>query len=241
MAIPFPLTRSRLQALIDCRRRFWLQWIRRLPWPAAGRPPGAEQALARGREFHRLMERHFLGLAIEPVDPDLQPWWAAWQSHPLPLPPGRARPEITLTAPEAGERLLARYDLLVVPDDPAETVLIVDWKTTARARARVALQADIQTRLYPYVLVAGGAAVAGRDLQPEEVELVYWQAAAPAEPVRFRYSAVEHRANRREIRTLIDRAHGLQAEAMPAGSDELRVCARCPYRTYCGRPLPAAH
>jgi hypothetical protein len=237
MAIPFPLTRSRLQALIDCRRRFWLQSVHQLPWPAA-QPAGAEQALARGREFHRLMERHFLGLTVEPIAPNLRPWWVAWQTHPLPLPPGRALPEITLTAPEMGERLLVRYDLLVIPADVHETVLIVDWKTTARPRPRAALQRDIQTRLYPYVLVEAGSAVAGRDLRPDQIELIYWQTAAPSDPVRFPYSAADHQSNRRDIRSLIDRAHTLQPDTMPPVIDDLHICARCPYRTYCRQPLP---
>jgi hypothetical protein len=239
MAIGFPLTRSRLQALSECRRRFWLGSINRMPWPAAAQATRAEEALARGRQFHRLMERHFLGLAVEPVAPSLRALWQAWQEHPLSLPPGRTLPEVTLSTPEGEERLLARFDLLAIPADPRATTLIADWKTAARPRTRGGLAADIQTRLYPYILVEGGTAVAGRAVAAADVELVYWQAAAPADPVRFRYSPAQHEANRAEIRALIARAEALDEE-MPPVIDDLSICARCPYRTYCGRPVPPA-
>jgi hypothetical protein len=239
MAIGFPLTRSRLQALDECARRFWLAWIHRVPWPAAAEATSAEEALARGREFHRLMERHFLGLTVEPVAPSLRALWQAWQKDPLPLPSGSALPEVTLSIPEGDERLLARFDLLAIPTDPQAATLIADWKTAGRPRTRRELAADIQTRLYPYILVEGGTAIAGRGLSPDYVELVYWQAAAPADPVRFRYSAAEHRANGVEIRALIARAEALREKEMPAVIDDLSICARCPYRTYCGQPVPA--
>lgn len=240
MALGFALTRSRLQALVECGRRFWLHSIRRVPWPAATEASGAQEAFVRGQEFHRLMERQFLGLPVDPVAPDLREWWGAWQAHPLTLPAGWTRPEVTLSIPVAGERLVARYDLLAIPADPDGTLVIVDWKTGARPRARAALNEDMQSRLYPYVLVEGAAAVTGRALRPEGVELVYWQAAAPADPVRFGYTAAEHESNGHEIEALIDRAHGLNAEAMPPVIEDLSVCARCPYRTFCNQPVGPA-
>jgi hypothetical protein len=148
-------------------------------------------------------------------------------------------PELTISVPGADERLLVRYDLLAIPSDPDEIVLIVDYKTSARPRPRDALRADMQTRLYPFVLVAGGSAVAGRELDPANVELVFWQAAEPAHPVHFPYSAAQHEANRQEIRTLTDRARALQKASIPPVIDDLSICARCPYRTYCNQPIPA--
>jgi hypothetical protein len=238
MAIGFPLTRSRLQALDDCRRRFWLGSIHRVRWPAAAEETAVEQALARGREFHRVLERHFLGLVVEPVAPSLRALWRAWQKNPLPLPLGRILPEVTLSTPEGDERLLGRFDLLAIPADPRATTLIADWKTAYRPRTRAELAADIQTWLYPYILVEGGAALAGRELDPENVELVYWQAAVPADPAR--YSAAKHATNRTKIRELIARAEALRKEQMPPVINDLSICARCPYRTYCGQPVPAA-
>jgi hypothetical protein len=186
------------------------------------------------------MERHFLGLQVEPVAPDLRALWSAWQGHRLSFPVGRTLPEVTVSAPAAGERLLVRYDLLVLPDDPDRTISMVDWKTAARPRSQSALQRDIQTRLYPFVLVEGGSAVAGREPDPDDVELIYWQAASPADPVRFRYSAADHEVQRRWILTLIDRARSLQGSDIPPVIDDLAICARCPYRTYCSQPVAAA-
>jgi hypothetical protein len=240
MTLAVPLTRSRLQALAECDRRFWLAWLAQVPWPSAATSAAAEEALARGREFHRLMERHFMGLPVEPMAPDLRTWWTAWGAYPLALPPGRTRPEVTVSAPFGDERLLVRYDLLVVPADPAATVLIIDWKTAARPPSRGDLAADMQTQLYPYVLVEAGEALTGRRLAPEGVELIYWLAADPAHPVRFRHTAAAHEAARRRLAALIARVHALRDAPMPPVIDDLAICARCPYRTYCGQPVPPA-
>jgi hypothetical protein len=98
----------------------------------------------------------------------------------------------------------------------------------------------MQTQLYPYVLVEAGEALTGRPLLPARVELVYWLAADPAHPVRFRHTATAHKATRRRLGGLIARAHALRDAPIPPVIDDLAICARCPYRTYCAQPVPPA-
>jgi hypothetical protein len=130
---------------------------------------------------------------------------------------------------------------------PDGRALILDWKTEARPRGRKQLAADIQTQLYPYVLAEGSTALAGGrppvtgPVPPARIEMIYWQANEPANPVRFRYSAEQHAANRARFQLLADRAEALPPDHEPPPMDELAICAHCQYRTYCRKEVsPAA-
>jgi hypothetical protein len=243
-ALP-PLTRARLRDLTECGRRFWLQAVARPPWPAAPLPPEVESAILLGQSFHQVMRRHFAGLSPGEFEfPELDTWWTAWQRHGLSLPPGRYLPEVTLTVPFQGERLLARFDLLVFPSDHRQSVLIVDWKTERRPRTRGELAADLQTDLYPFVLAEGGRALAEQDqagsLSPDRIEMIYWQANDARHPVRFGYSTAQHASNRVRFRELVERARETAAGEEPPLIDDLAICARCRSCSYCGRAVSPA-
>ena len=247
-----PLTRARLHDLEVCKRRYWLRSVARIRWPVSPPRPEVEESVERGRQFHQLMRRHFLDLEpdLAELPARLAEWWAAWLNHAIPLPPGQRFPEITLSVPLGRQRLLARFDLLVLASQPDGQALILDWKTEARPRSRKRLAADIQTHLYPYVLAEGSAALAGgqppvtgaeRPVRPVRIEMIYWQANDPANPVRFRYSAEQHAANRARFQLLADRAEALQPDHEPPAIDDLAICTHCGYRTYCGKNVsPAA-
>ncbi len=236
-----PFTRTRLRDLEECPRRYWLRNIAGIPWPAAALPAAVEAAIDLGLRFHQLMRRHFLG--IEPPEvpaPQVLPWWNAWLAHPLVLPADLHRPEVTLSVPFAGARLLTRFDLLALDSRRA---VIVDWKTEQQPRTRQQLAADVQTQLYPFVLAEASAAVTpdGQPLAPEQVEMVFWYAHAPDRPVRFRYSAQSHRENQQRFRQLVQRAQSLRPGREPPLIDQTHVCARCPFRTYCAVSVPPDH
>ncbi len=240
-----PLTRARLRDLDECPRRFWLQAVARPPWPAAPLPPQVEMGILLGQQFHQVMRRHFAGLSPGELDmPELESWWRAWQQQGLSLPPGRHLPETTLTVPLQGERLLARFDLLVLPFDESECALIVDWKTERRPRTRIDLAADLQTHLYPFVLAEGGAALAVRGQpaapSPDRIEMIYWQANDPRHPVRLPYSAAQHASNRIRFTELVGRARELVTGTEPPLTDDLTVCSRCRFLSYCGRGVRPA-
>ena len=240
-SLHIPLTRARLRDLEECPRRFWLRSLAQRPWPAAPLPATLEAAAELGRRFHLVMHRHFLGLKVDAglLPAELQEWWATWERHPIPLPPGRCLPEITLSAPLEGARLLVRFDLLALAGDGR--ALILDWKTEKRPRSRAQLAADIQTQLYPFVLAEASTALAGYSIVPEQIEMIYWQANRPTgqqtNQHRFPYSAGQHAANRARFGGLAARAQALRpdADAEPPLINDLSICARCTYRTYCGR------
>ncbi len=147
---PLPLGRDRIRSFLLCQRQFELRTIVRLPWPDLPLEAETEQAVAQGRAFHQLLERHFLGMDVSPTPGPETSWWQAFQAHPPALPEsGRRLPEVRLTVPIGGHLLLARFDLLVVGTSAESTpfVHIFDWKTS-RARSSAELRNDWQTRLY---------------------------------------------------------------------------------------------
>jgi CRISPR/Cas system-associated exonuclease Cas4 (RecB family) len=160
----------------------------------------------------------------------------ARQASPAGLPRQR-HPEITLSAPMTGHRLLAKYDLIAL--EPASRVVIVDWKTSRTRPGRPWLAARLQTRVYRHILVEAGAALnEARPWRPDQVEMVYWFASHPDQPERLQYSEREYLADREYL-------SALTAEISHAGEDEFfltedtRRCRLCPYRSLCDRGVEA--
>lgn len=237
------LSQGKLEAFLTCQRRFYLRSLRRLPWPAAPLGDESEEALARGQQFHRVMERHFLGLDIAPEEIDdgrVQHWWQAFRTSNLALPSGQRLPEHRLTVPLGGHLLLGRFDLLVVGErDGRPFAHVFDWKT-GRARPENKLRQDWQTRLYLALLAEGGGALwaqggNGRSLPPDRVSMTYWYAAEPDTPRTIRYTSAWHTQNWADIQAIVAQIDAaLATDAWPL-TDNLAACSDCAYQVYCGR------
>lgn len=242
--IPSPLTlsRSRLETFLACQRRFQLRYLRRLPWPPQPLSADTEETLARGQQFHQLLERHFLGMAVEPGligDERVRHWWDLFQRSGLNLPEGRPfherpLPELTLTIPVGAHLLVGRFDLLILgTQDGQPFAHLFDWKT-GRPRREADLRRDWQTRLYLAMLAEGGQALL-EDVSPEAITITYWYAAAPDEPRTIRYDAAWHAQNWAEIQALAAQIDAqLSANEWPLTTDWI-LCRDCAYQVYCGR------
>lgn len=237
-------SQSSLQDYLTCPRRFELRYGQRLAWPAVESEPVAErERLARlGTDFHRLVHRHILGLdeaslAASIGDEVLREWWERYLAYRPPeiaAPQARLLPEITLSAALDGYRLIAKLDALLKM--PGGDFLIVDWKTSPRPPAPEKLQARMQTRLYRYLLAAGGAALNdGQAIAPARITMLYWFTAEPARAVRFPYNAPQFEADRTSLRAALSEIEArLEAQDFPLTA-ELRHCRYCVYRSYCDR------
>lgn len=238
----FSFSQHNLQDYLDCPRRFQLRYLERLAWPAVQSEPILEQEhhMQLGERFHQLVQQHQLGLPVEALDgiaaadPDLLGWWQAYRrALPQDLPPLR-RVEYTLSAPFAGFRLLAKYDLLAI--QPGQRALIVDWKTNRNRPSAARLRERVQTRLYPFLLTLAGAFLnGGVAWQPEQVELVYWFTADPEKPQRFTYSAARYQEDEKLLRAWIDAIQRSADRPMLMTKDIERQCKLCNYRSFCER------
>jgi hypothetical protein len=234
------LSQGKLAAFLTCPRRFYLRSLRRLPWPDT--PPGddSEEQLARGQQFHQVMERHFLGLDVPPdaiADERVHHWWRQFQSRPPAIPNGRFLPEHRLTVPVGAHLLLGRFDLLVVGEANGRPFAhLYDWKT-GRARRVSDLRDDWQTRLYLALLAEGGSALLGhgRSLPLEAITLTYWYATEPDAPRTIAYSAAWHAQNWADIQAIVAQIDAALTQNNWPLTDDWAACRQCAYQVYCGR------
>ncbi|HEX3049856.1 MAG TPA: PD-(D/E)XK nuclease family protein [Aggregatilineaceae bacterium] len=237
-------SQSSLQDYVDCPRRFQLYYVEGQVWPAVQAEPVIrhEQHMDLGSRFHRLVERHQLGLPADLLtatidDDQLQGWWAAYLDYAfLHKLSGTRYPEITLSAELGGVRLAATYDLLLIV--PGERAIIFDWKTYHTAPPRQWFASRLQTRVYAYVFAAAGQSLFGDSFRPEHVSMIYWLSGAPE--VTFEYSVSQFDQDRVYLSTVIQEIESRPTEgAWPLTSDERR-CRFCQYRSLCGRGVAAA-
>lgn len=240
----FRYSQSSLQDFVDCPRRFQLRYVESQAWPGVQSEPllDHERHLERGTAFHRLVERHQLGMDAEVLgvgidDPELLAWWRAYLDfgflHDL---QGRRYPEYALSAWLGSVVLAATFDLLVVV--PGERVVIFDWKTYAHSPGRGWLASRLQSRVYPYVVCVGGERLFGGVIRPENVMMVYWFAGAPGDPFFLEYGAAQFERDRAYLVDLVTRVDRGFGEVWPLTEDRER-CRFCEYRSLCGRGVVA--
>ena len=253
MPIPedFQFSQASLQDYVDCRRRFQLRYLLKLAWPAPAAEPADEYEthVRDGQAFHRLIHQHQLGLPAERLTAqaeveaqvegpgNLASWWNSYLSHPPENLPTLRYPEVTLSAPVGGHRLLAKYDLVAV--DPGRRAVIVDWKTSQRRPTSAWLVARLQTRVYRYLLVRAGVHLnGGQPIAAEQVEMIYWFANFPDEPERLRYDVTQFEADGRYLMEVAAEITQRNDEVFSL-TDDLRRCQFCAYRSLCRRGVEA--
>jgi len=245
----FVFSQSSLQDYADCPRRFQLRYVEAQPWPAVQSEPllEREQHAQRGDRFHRLVQRHQVGIAPERLaasvadDRDLAAWWQAYLAYAdLHTLPGRRLPEHVLVTDLDGHRLQAKYDLLVA--DPSGPVTIFDWKTYAHLPSRAWFGSRLQTRVYRYVLAKASLGPGSAPVSPDAIRMIYWLPTHPAEPVVFTYSQREYLQDEAALAALFsslsekladDSSRAIPATC-PLTTDETR-CQFCEYRSLCAR------
>ena len=255
LPLDFQFSQSSLQDYVDCPRRFQLRHLDKVAWPALESEPVLEneRAMQRGAQFHNLVQQHLLGIPASSLtllaqEEALSRWWQAYLAAVPPLLQGQRLPEITLSAPLLGCRLLAKYDLLLVLPDPPQVspipndqgrVVIYDWKTSAKKPRRVYLLEHLQTRVYPYLLVQASAFLNhGVPLQPEQVQMVYWFTAAPSQPEVIAYTADQYRQDGEYLTGLVREIAGLKPDEFSLTANAGR-CRFCTYRSLCERGVAA--
>lgn len=244
LPIDFRFSQNNLQDFVDCPRRFQLRHVLRLAWPALQTEPVLEHErhIELGYRFHQMVQRHHAGVPLDALenqisDPDLLRWWRNYLRFAPPLIPPNPRIEYLLSAPFAGFRLLAKYDLVVLT--PEGGARIIDWKTTRKRPQRAVLGARVQTRLYPLLLQKASAVLTGGSaLQPGQIEMIYWFPEYPDQPEIFRPDADTLATDERYLTNLVHEIQALGDSTFPLTEDEKR-CRFCNYRSLCARGVVA--
>jgi CRISPR/Cas system-associated exonuclease Cas4 (RecB family) len=238
------LSQSSLQDYMDCAQRFKLRYLDRLSYPAAETEPTLENEKHQqeGEYFHRLIQQHLIGIPAEQISkfantPNLQRWWENFQNtrelKDLRNLSGLYS-ESTLSAPLGKHRLLAKYDLIAIQDGKA---VIYDWKTYRKRPRNEWLNARMQTRVYRALLVKAGAHLnQGRPFEPEQIEMVYWFAEFPEEPVKLPYTSAQFQ---RDWDTLLKLSEEVASASSYPLTEDRQKCLFCTYRSYCERGVRA--
>ena len=243
MTLPndFVFTQHNLQDFEDCPRRFELRHLLHLAWPAPQTEPilAHERHMQMGDTFHRLVQQYFLGLpsallTAQTLDPELMDWFSAFLEDPFVAGlPVQRWPEISLTMPFSGFRLLCKLDLLC--SDEKHNFSILDWKTGTSPISRSILQDRWQTRLYPFILQHAATSLTNAlPLRPDQIEMVYWFVVDPFHPQPFRFSqdqSVEVEQLLSQRISEIDHTHPDHFFM----TTDVRRCAFCNYRSLCDR------
>jgi hypothetical protein len=252
----FHFSQGSLQDYVDCRRRFQLRYLEQVTWPAVETEPvlESERRMLAGQAFHRMVQQHLLGVAVERLNQmaantilggeELPGWWANYiNSAPqdlgldrLPDAAIQLEVETSLSATLAGYRLLAKYDVILRwADESGQKFLIVDWKTSRTRPRRAWLAERLQTRLYPFILVEAGSFLSSRNrIDPVQVEMVYWFAGSPHNPERFSYSEGQYIKDREYLSGLMAEIAGLEDKGFYL-TEQVARCEFCTYRSLCGR------
>ncbi len=240
----FVYSASSLQDFIDCPRRFYLRYGLGLAWPQLITVPAQEreQHLLAGTAFHRLVQQHLAGVPAARLERfalesggRLAQWWDAYLHYGLAERlPGKRYVEFSLSTPFCERRLMAKYDLLVVGEDGALT--IVDWKTSLRKPRCENLLAQAQTRAYRYVLAQAGGKLSGREqVEPGSVRMIYWFAEFPGEPEELVYDAERCTADGEILCRVAEEIDGRKRMEDFEESARSESCKVCNYSSYCER------
>lgn len=242
----FDFSQSNLKDYLDCPYRFYLRYILGTKWPALLVDDALEfeQHGQAGARFHRLIQQYLLGIpeprlneiAESDPNPDFLQWWEHFLDFVPPHLQGIRYPEMTLSTKLGENRLVAKYDLILIQD---EKLLIFDWKTSRNPPKKTWLLDRVQTRLYRMILTQSGGSLSSKgNINPEDIIMNYWFTANPSILVSLPYSKKAFQEDvtffREVIQEILDRK-----EENFYRTEDLKKCRYCVYRSHCDRGIEA--
>ena len=248
MVLPtnFQFSQGSLQDYIDCPKRFQLKYIEKLAWPALETEPAleSENHMQRGAVFHRLVQQFLLGVSIQKLsllaetDANLFRWWNNFLSSLQVLEglnndsTSNRYPEIDLNVAIGNYRLTGKFDLLAICDDQ---FIIYDWKTARSQPKREWVKANLQTRVYPFLLRQAGSYLNnGIQICPSQIKMIYWYSNFPTSPLEINFNENQLKEDQQYICKLVDEIHQLTDFSFTMTNDKRR-CKYCAYRSFCDR------
>ncbi|MGK7923829.1 MAG: PD-(D/E)XK nuclease family protein, partial [Spirulina sp.] len=233
---PLRISQSHLNLLETCFRKYQYLYLEQLASPIE---PEQQESLARGSQFHLLMQQRELGLPVEVLLQENAELDRSVSSLLQAAPEGvnaeeslRREAEHSRTLTWGRYLLSVIYDLLIVTDDRAQ---IFDWKTYRQPPKRDRLARHWQTRLYLFVLAETS------DFVPEQISLTYWFVGSRPQSLKFSYNTVQHEQTRNDLTHLLTQLEEardrLDRERIPFPQvlEEKGLCSHCEFAARCQR------
>lgn len=236
----FDYSQNKLHDYLECPRRYELRYLLQRIWPAVHSEPvlALEEQMNNGKIFHLMAQQFFSG--INPNEIQLQvesekilTWWNAFLPFAEAYKQLSCQPEVYISSKINQTSFVGVFDLLVYT--PNGKITIVDWKTNQIKPPRRNLEQHVQTRLYPLLLTSGGKQWNnGHEVQPDQIEMIYWFANFPDEPESFPYSEQSYQSDLFFILDLVDRIEKTGPGEFLLTENQTK-CKFCNYRSLCGR------
>jgi len=228
------ISQGALNLWVTCARKFRHHYVDGLSIPTNVE---AKHKMELGEKFHLLMQQQELGMNVDILagsDQALQRWLNTFASAPPAMIEGDRLIEHTRTLEFSIEYLnqslpyilTGVYDLLIFGADNAQ---ILDWKTHDRSPSLATLEANWQTRLYPYILAST------TNYNPEQITMTYWFANT-AESIAIAYNSQKHQQTHRDLIKILTEIATAQTNQdfrqLPQGSTS---CKSCDFKYRCER------
>lgn len=226
---------------MECPRRFELRYLLQRIWPAIHSEPvlELEEHINNGKVFHLMAQQYFSGINPDVIllqleNVKISNWWKAFLTFAESYNNLPQQSEVSFSSKINNKRFVGVIDLLVY--SPGEKFTIIDWKTNQIKPTRKNLEQHIQTRLYPLLLTSGGKQWNNNNnnIQPDQIEMIYWFANYPDEPQSFLYSEQQYQTDLNFIQDLINQIESTKSGEFPLTIDQKR-CFFCNYRSLCCR------
>jgi len=233
-------TQSSIQDYIECPRRFELRHVLKTRWPARIVDSAEEMQnwMELGSRFHYILFQYFIGLDPAVLENTIQDvilaeWWQnflTWVSNEKLT--GKQYPEHSLYADIAGHKVAAKFDLIIHHDNGSMS--ITDWKTSRKRPPDSFLQSRVQSCLYPLVLSLSGMDLKAdrQPVAPENVEMLYWFANYPYDPLVIQYDQAKFERDLTYITDLILEISSIEPGGFALVEDQ-KTCRFCSYRSLC--------
>jgi CRISPR/Cas system-associated exonuclease Cas4 (RecB family) len=237
----FTFSQSSLQDFHDCEKRFLLKYIERLAWPSIEVEPilENERRQIEGQKFHRLIQQHLLGIPSELLEKQsgtfpLSQWWQNYIHSDLHLEGNTLLPETALIASMGNHKITAKYDLIAIDGNKFR---ILDWKTYQKRPSESTMRLHYQTKVYCWLLATiAPTLINNQNFDPENLEMIYWFANFPSQPIKITYSEAQFEKDRQHLENMIGRIEGKSEFKITEDESKCRFCV---YRSYCDRGVGA--
>lgn len=236
----FDYSQNKLHDYLECPRRFELRYLLQRIWPAVHSEPvlALEEQINNGKTFHLMAQQFFSGISPEDIrnqieNKKISDWWNPFIPFAGAFTKTSCQPEVLISSKINDASFVGVFDLLVY--SPREKMTIIDWKTNQSKPSRKILEQHIQTRLYPLLLTLGGKQWNdGDQIQPDQIEMIYWFTNYPDEPETFLYSEQSYQTDLLFIKELVDKVEKTKPGEFHLTDHQYR-CKFCNYRSLCDR------